>query len=775
MGVPRTFEPRDGRRRDTAPDDDAMPRSRPRARRASRTSSFFVSPSRALATCAVCAWACGFARASRVTVGAFGTRASSDDADDASAPSTSLTTRGDGVFAGAAARTPARRLMSVNVAPRDASGYPKTRAVGATSFELAHAMDAAGTVYYVVREGPLTSYMSATDVRAGVEPGGGVVTRAGSFTTTAANVEASVVVAGLQEKTEYYVSSVAESAGATPTLQSAVQTQTFTTLDETAPIVDSFTYSPAGDEISLTASLQDEDGTLYYVLQARNTAAPSVSQVISGLDVTGSPAMSSGSMQLIRGTPRTIDTTGSVGLVLGGEYTAFYVAVDTIGNRPTAVSSRDVSTSPAPPSPSPPPSPPPSPSPPPPPTVASPPSPSPPPSPPPPPEQNAPRFVSGYPVVANVNNVSFDISVGMNERGLVYYAVYEGSRETTPTPTGQELKSQSSLIGTTQTFREAGVMYASANDVTTRSITNLRAGGSFVVYMVGEDDLGNMMSTPVALDVALLDDIPPFASWYVRLTGVELKITVLPTEPSEVFYVCSTDLNDEPSPEEVMNPETMAPRPFRYGSFRVNQTDEATTSIVRVGYGRTFVTSLVFMDDSGNYARTVSRSSPIQTLTAPPPPPPAPPPPPSKRVERDQDLLLTLFAGTYTCIGAAVLYIIAKTCVYYGTGRYMKDVTRRREYGAKRRLLNVKTAAMARARENEKRGRYTKKGTIKGYANYDQYDLIESGGRGERAGARFHDVHAEVSTTAIAKERRLDALVHLSRQGEEEFLDKLAH
>ena len=47
--------------------------------------------------------------------------------------------------------------------------------------------------------------------------------------------------------------------------------------------------------------------------------------------------------------------------------------------------------------------------------------------------------------------------------------------------------------------------------------------------------------------------------------------------------------------------------------------------------------------------------------------------------------------------------------------------------------------------------------------------------RGERAGARFHDVHAEVSTTAIAKERRLDALVHLSRQGEEEFLDKLAH
>jgi hypothetical protein len=36
-------------------------------------------------------------------------------------------------------------------------------------------------------------------------------------------------------------------------------------------------------------------------------------------------------------------------------------------------------------------------------------------------------------------------------------------------------------------------------------------------------------------------------------------------------------------------------------------------------------------------------------------------------------------------------------------------------------------------------------------------------------------VHTEVSTTAMAKERRLDALVHLSRQGEEKFLEKLSH
>ena len=271
-----------------------MSRSRPRARRASRTSSFFVSPSRALATCAVCAWACGFARASRVTVGAFGTRASSDDVDDASAPSTSLTTRGDGVFAGAP-RAPARQLTSANVLAERRPGIEQRWRRGGP-FEVGTRWTRRGRCF-VVREGPLTSYMSATDVRAGVEPGGGVVMAAGPFDGRAWSSSSSSL--DCKKKTEYYVSSVAESAGATPMLQSTVQTQTFTTLDETAPIVDSFALLSHVTKISLTASLQDEDGTLYYVLQARNTAAPSVSQVISGLDVTGSPAMSSGSMQLI--------------------------------------------------------------------------------------------------------------------------------------------------------------------------------------------------------------------------------------------------------------------------------------------------------------------------------------------------------------------------------------------------------------------------------------------------------------------------------------------
>ena len=263
--------------------------------RASRTSSFFVSPSRALATCAVCAWACGSARASRVTVGAFGTRASSDDVDDASAPSTSLTTRGDGVFAGRAARAPARRLTSANVAPRDASGY-QDAAVGATSFELAHAMDAAGTVYYVVREGPLTSYMSATDVRAGVEPGVGVVADKGSSTTHGRRTRGR---SGrrrwiAREDGVLRVVGGGERGGDADVTEHGADADVHDVGRDGSDRGPPFACPPWRRDFAHGA--QDEDGTLYYVLQARNTAAPSVSQVISGLDVTGSPAMSSGSM-----------------------------------------------------------------------------------------------------------------------------------------------------------------------------------------------------------------------------------------------------------------------------------------------------------------------------------------------------------------------------------------------------------------------------------------------------------------------------------------------
>ena len=52
----------------------------------------------------------------------------------------------------------------------------------------------------------------------------------------------------------------------------------------------------------------------------------------------------------------------------------------------------------------------------------------------------------------------------------------------------------------------------------------------------------------------------------------------------------------------------------------------------------------------------------------------------------------------------------------------------------------------------------------------DRYDVIEEGGEPGR-GMRYEEVSAEVDARRAARERRVDALLHLSRQREEELAE----
>ena len=677
----------------------------------------------------------------------------------------------DAPFAGRDGTRWIGRALTQSVAPRDVSGYPMIASVGGRSFELTHAMDAVGRVYYIVRRAPVTTIPTASDVRGGVDPGGGVLVASGSFAVTAANVPASVTISGLAEKTRYYVSSVAESSGGT--LQASTQTVSTITADESAPVVGSFTYAANGNEISFTVTLSDEDGTLYFVLQNRVDAAPSVAQVLSGTNSNGAAAMSSGSMQLIMGVARTIDTTGSVGLVLGAEYTVHYVAVDALGNQPSTVSSLNVNTSPMPPAPPPPPNPPIPPSPSPPPLVASPPPPSPPPSPPPTPEQDAPTFRSGYPRLDGVTNSSFSLHVGMSEPGVVYYAVFEGTSSSISTPTGSALKSQTALIANSA-LRATGALYVSTSSATaSKTFSLLDVGASYVVFIVGEDDLGNMMSSTAVEEVTLIDDEPPASSSSVELSGTILTIHVQSTEIGTAHYACMDNTTQVLSAAEVINATSLRPRPFRSGQFSVLQTNVMTTHTVQVGYGRSFVVHVVVDDAFGNHREYVERSRPVVTLNAPPPPPPAPYPPPAQRIERDGRLMMAMFVMTYMTLGLLSLYACVRACVYYTGGRYRQRLSARRRYIAKKRLLAGKTFALTKAREEVKKTDAPSEAkVIKGYATYDEYDRIESGAAMNRS-ARFQEVHSHVNERHLARERQLDALINLSRQQEEELRERI--
>ena len=668
--------------------------------------------------------------------------------------------------------TRARTLLTTATdAPRDLAGYPAVRGVNGTSFELAHAMDGVGTTHWMVREAPVSAAPTPAQVKAGNDPGGGIVVARGSFVNAVANVEAVVIVGGLTEDTLYYVSTVGESGGTSPTLQSTTQTLSVRTADESAPTIGSFTYAANGNEIALTVTLSDEDGTVYYVLQRVGDPAPSVQQVLDGKNSSALPAISSGNMQLIRNVPRTIDTTGAVGLVLGAQYTAHYVAVDTLGNKPSAVSSTNVNTSPMPPAPNPPPAPPAPSPPPPPPLVASPPPPSPPPSPPPTPETDAPVFTSGFPKVDTATNSSFKLHAAMNERGLLYFAVFEGTLAQITAPTGAALKAQTALVSD-PALRHIGVMYLSASTTASRTFNSLKPGGKYVVFAVGEDDLANMMSTVTSMDIELLDDVAPTSTWSATLSGTRLTINATSTEKGMVYYVCSTDLMANVSSNEVKNAADIRPRVFRHGSFELKNENVQEHVTLNVGYGRDFIVHILVEDKSGNYVN-VERSRRIVTLTAPPPPPPAPSPPPALRVERDEDLMISMFVLTYSALALVILYMLVRACSQYGMASDRANMSIRRRYMAKKSLLAGKTHALMKAREQaRKEEAEVGKKMIKGYADYHEYDIMEGGGKAER-GAHYREVHADVNARQLARERRLEALMSLSREKEDELRDKI--
>ena len=154
--------------------------------------------------------------------------------------------------------------------------------------------------------------------------------------------------------------------------------------------------------------------------------------------------------------------------------------------------------------------------------------------------------------------------------------------------------------------------------------------------------------------------------------------------------------------------------------------------------------------------------------------PTPPPPPPAMRVERDERLMRAMFALTYLALGAGVVAAVWRQLSYYACGRYRKDLGRRRAYASKRRALMGKTAEIAKARERGE-GDARAEVVARGYANYDQYDLIEEGGTDPGRGMRYAEVSAEVDERHAARERRVDALLHLSRQREEELAEKLEH
>jgi hypothetical protein len=287
--------------------------------------------------------------------------------------------------------------------------------------------------------------------------------------------------------------------------------------------------------------------------------------------------------------------------------------------------------------------------------------------------------------------------------------------------------------------------------------------------------------SPISIDIELLDVIPPFWSSDAEISGTLLVLSAESEEPGSAFYVVMEQAEDVMlEASHVLDPSLLLRRPLFSGEFEIEQADTTTTNTQELGYSRQVVVFLVVTDVAGNHLNLVNKSPVLATPFGPPPPPPAPPPPPEMRIERDTGLLMTMFAGTYSFLGVCAMALCIHKCRYYASGRYAKDLATRRSVSTKKRSLMGKHAALAKARAAAAKSASSspppaqgdKGGIVKGYANYEQYDVMESGGRAGQ-GMHFQEVHTDMDAKQLSRERRLDALMHLSRQQENTLLEKL--
>lgn len=206
--------------------------------------------------------------------------------------------------------------------------YTNTYTITGTTMAFTFYSNEIGVSYYLVQEGGNSPSVGQLKSAVG---NGGIVPDSGSLVTS---VGSNIInLSGLNESTSYTVYLVTEDAAANP---STIESEAFTTLDTTAPLL-------SGVNVSATvfsAELQfnsDESGTIFYLAQ-NGGSAPSASQVKNG---SGGGGVVVG----IGNKPASVgfNTSNIIELAANTAYTLYFLVEDAAGNQ-SAVGTAQVMT-----------------------------------------------------------------------------------------------------------------------------------------------------------------------------------------------------------------------------------------------------------------------------------------------------------------------------------------------------------------------------------------------------------------------------------------------
>ncbi|KAA0676269.1 Ig-like domain-containing protein, partial [Roseomonas genomospecies 6] len=320
-----------------------------------------------------------------------------------------------------------------------------------TGFSLSASLDEAGTIYYVLVADGATA-PTAAEVEAGTASGGGAALKSGSLIAGTAPFTGSGSLTGLTAGTAYDLYVVGkDSAGNLMASAVKVDVSTAAPADTTPPTVSSIAVSgtPAANASSISYTVTFSESvtgvdTSDFTLTKTGTANGTIGSI-------------SGS-----GTTYTVTVTGITGagtlrLDLNGTGTGIQDQATT----PNAIAAGFTSGGTH--------------------TV----------------DRAAPSFDVAA-AASSITTTGFSLSASLDEAGTIYYVlVADGATA----PTAAEVEA-GTASGGGAALKSGSLSAGTAPFTGSGSLTGLTAGTAYDLYVVGKDSAGNLMASPVKVDVS---------------------------------------------------------------------------------------------------------------------------------------------------------------------------------------------------------------------------------------------------------------------------------
>ncbi len=407
-------------------------------------------------------------------------------------------------------------------APVFQNSTPSASNITSSSFDLTVNMDVTGYVSYVALPSG-SAAPSSNQVVNGQDADDNFVLISNGFPITTADTDEALPVTGLSASTTYDVYIVADDNGGN--LQSSPTLITVTTTSGggggSAPVFQNSTPSVSNitsSSFDLTVNM-DVTGYVSYVALPSGSAAPSSNQVVNGQDADDNFVLISNGFPIT--TADTDEALPVTGLSASTTYDVYIVADDNGGNlqsSPTLITVTTTSGGGG---------------------------------------GSAPVFQNSTPSVSNITSSSFDLTVNMDVTGYVSYVAL---------PSGSAAPSSNQVVNG-QDADDNFVLISNGFPITTADtdedlpVTGLSASTTYDVYIVADDNGGNLQSSPTSITVTttsgggggsapVFQNSTPSAS---NITSSSFDLTVNLDVTGYVSYVALPSGSAAPSSNQVVN------------------------------------------------------------------------------------------------------------------------------------------------------------------------------------------------------------------------------